>query len=229
MWQHRSHALEIIDLGPAHYTSQEYKHCLTVLFRLNRLLGFFSNTKKFLQSVSPHSTILDVGCGSGLFLLHLSNYFPAMKLMGIDTSSDAISEAKSNLQKTYLPDNACITFQKVTPEWKILPDSVDVVMATLVCHHLTDEQLITFFQSALHSAKKGVIIHDLHRSRIAYVLYKMISPLFRNRLITHDGLLSIKRGFKYNELMTLLKKAGIKKYEISWRFPFCWRIVLWKN
>lgn len=224
MWQTRSISKELIDLGPDYYTPDEYKNCLTKLFRINQLLGIFSNTKKFLKQLPSNATILDVGCGSGLLILNLSNCFPKMKFIGIDTSSAAIEQAKLNLLQ-----KKSVTFRIVNPHWKIAPNSVDIIMATFLCHHLTDDELVAFFQSSMVFAKKGIIIHDLQRNRLAYWLYKMVSPFFRNRLISHDGLISIQRGFKAKELVAIFKKAGITNYKLTWRFPFCWRIVIWKN
>jgi SAM-dependent methyltransferase len=225
----RSSTKEFIDLGPKYYTYKEYQHCLNCLFSINQLLGFFNNTKNFLKKISPQSTILDVGCGSGLFILHLSRYFPHMKFFGIDTSYDAVREAQYNLSRWKLSRNITIIFNQVEINWKFPSNSIDVLMATLFCHHLTDEELVIFLKNSMIYAKKAVIIHDLQRSQLSFWLYKIISPFFRNRLISHDGLISIQRGFKKSEIVSILKMAKIEKYNISWRFPFCWRIVIWKS
>jgi len=229
MWEKRSSAKELIDLGPEYYTPKEYQHCLKKLFLINKLLGFFANTKKTLKKISKTATILDVGCGSGLFLLHLSRHFPEMKFIGIDISSSAIQQAQQNLIDWKFLKTPSILFKEVTAAWEMPPNSVDVLVANLLCHHLTNEELIHFFRQSLFCTKEMVIIHDLHRHPLSYRLYKWISPFFRNRLITHDGLISIQRGFKKKELIFLLNKAGIKNYDLSWHFPFCWRIVLWKK
>ena len=72
-----------------------------------------------------------------------------------------------------------------------------------------------------------MIIHDLHRHYVAYWFYKLFSPiLFRNRLITHDGLISIKRGFTRKEWHSALNKAGLTNYTLKWCFPFRWQLIL---
>src|SRR5437016_831751 len=86
-FKQRSREKELLDLGSAYYTPEEYAHCQKMLFRVNQVFGFFWSTQKIVQRFSKISSLLDVGCGGGLFLLHLSKYFPEMKLMGIDISS----------------------------------------------------------------------------------------------------------------------------------------------
>ena len=226
MLTQRSQEKELLDLGSDHYTPAEFQHCQTKLFTINRLLGFFSSTVRLLKRFPKDSSVVDVGCGGGLFLLHLSQYFPAMNFLGIDISADAIQIAQ-HAKKTY-PD-AKVLFQQ-TPLDQIKKNTIDILLTTLVCHHMSDEELVEFLRLAFASTQKIVIINDLHRHAIAHWFYGLISPiLFRNRLITHDGLISIRRGFIRREWTLLLEKAGIKNYEIKWCFPFRWRVILWKT
>ena len=228
MLTQRSEEKELLDLGSAYYTAEEFHHCQKMLFKVNRLFGFFNTTVRFLKQFPKKSFVLDVGCGGGLFLLHLSNYFPAMRFLGIDISKEAIDIAKKE-QKNY--PNAAVLFQlEQQPTLSFPENHVDIVLATLVCHHLSDSELIEFLRLSLNIAKKAVLINDLQRSGLSQFFYRFISPiLFRNRLITHDGLISIRRGFKRKEWKLFLEKAGIKHYKITWCFPFRWRVVLWKE
>lgn len=224
MMKERSKEKELMDLGSSFYTSEEYSDCLRILFKVNRLLGFFNSTIKLLKQFPRDASLIDIGCGGGLFLLHLSKHYPDMQLLGIDVSDAAIEQAN-------LATHINLEFQ-LQPQLALdLPkDCVDIVLTTLVCHHIDDEELPAFLQNAYQAARKAVIINDLHRHALAYWFYKKISYiLFRNRLITHDGLISIQRSFKRAELQTLLKRANINHYQIKWGFPFRWQVVLWKS
>lgn len=228
----RSQEKELLDLGPTYYHQDEYAECLNLLFRMNVLLGFFHGTIKLLKSFSPHSSVLDIGCGGGLFLIRLSQYYPQMKFLGTDISSEAIHLSQLTLtahQKRNIAKN--VTFEiQAEPSLKLPENSVDIILATLVCHHLSDDQLIEFLKDSLKSVNKSVIINDLHRHWLAeWFYYPLCYLFFRNRLIIHDGLISIRRGFLRREWHTLLQKAGIDSYIIKWCFPFRWRIVLWKK
>lgn len=225
----RSEEKELMDLGPAYYTAQEYTHCMKMLFKINRLFGFFHATVKILRKFPRHATLLDVGCGDGLFLLHLARYFPDMRLTGSDISAPAIQLARQELRLKNESPN--ISFELLSESQLLLaPNSIDIILTTLMCHHLSNDELVSFLHVAIQNARRAVIINDLHRHSIAYWLYRFISPLlFRNRLITHDGLISIRRGFLRSEWQSLLQQAGVSHYQLKWGFPFRWQLILWKN
>jgi 2-polyprenyl-3-methyl-5-hydroxy-6-metoxy-1,4-benzoquinol methylase len=169
-------------------------------------------------------TILDVGCGGGAFTMELARSYPQAKVTGIDISQQAISYA--NKQLTNQPALTNLTFQLTDKSTLAYPaNQFDLVTATLVCHHLTDEELIAFLKQSVHIAKSAVILNDLHRHPLASLGFGVVAPLFfRNRLIWHDGLLSIKRSFKRNDWMRYLQAADIdlKRVCLTWHWPFRW-------
>lgn len=231
MLMERSKEKELLDLGPEFYSKEEYAQCLKILFKLNKILGFFRQTVKILKHFPKDLSLIDVGCGGGLFLLNLNKHYPHMQMLGVDISEEAIKLAQNEMQHWQHTSKTNIKFQlQHETELQLAENSVDIVLMTLVCHHIEDEALILLLQKANKAARKAVIINDLHRHRLAYWFYKMLSPLlFRNRLITHDGLLSIKRSFTRREFQRLLQQANIQNYQIKWGFPFRWSVLLWKN
>jgi len=231
MLTNRSQQKELIDLGSDFYTSAEYNDCLRKLFRVNKVFGIFYSTRQLLRQFSRTSTVLDVGCGGGLFLLNLSKHFPAMKMLGIDINPDAIQQAQQALVLWQQRQSGLqVSFQlQTTPTLTQVNSDIDILLVTLVCHHLSDEELIEFLQQAYQNARVAVVINDLHRHKLSQWLYKCVSPLlFGNRLITHDGLISIERGFTRAEWVLLLQKANIGSYQSKWCFPFRWQIILRK-
>jgi 2-polyprenyl-3-methyl-5-hydroxy-6-metoxy-1,4-benzoquinol methylase len=228
MITNRSQEKELIDLGPDFYSQQEYTDCLRKLFRVNRWFGFFRSTRKLLANFPKASSLLDIGCGGGLFILNLSKFYPEVQMFGVDINEQAIVEAKQELdiwQKKSLAMRVSFIHQP-HPD-KILNQEFDLISATLLCHHLGDEELIQFLQETLQKARYAVIINDLHRHWLSQKLYAMFSRiLFNNRLISHDGLISIRRGFTRDEWILLLKKANIEHYQLKWCLPFRWQIVI---
>jgi 2-polyprenyl-3-methyl-5-hydroxy-6-metoxy-1,4-benzoquinol methylase len=229
MLSQRSHQPEWMDLGDDFYTPAEYRDCLYQLDRIGRFLGGDQATFWALKKlpVSPKS-ILDVGCGGGLFTLRLASLYPQAQIVGIDISRDAIAFAQERL-KEHSPPLPNVQF--IIPESPQLDEttSFDVVMSTLVCHHLSDEQVVSFFKQACRVAKQAVIINDLHRHFLASIGFAAAVPLFfRNRMIWHDGLLSIRRSFTRQEWKNLLKAAAIEEsdYTISWHWAFRWIVMV---
>lgn len=229
MLSQRSHQPEWMDLGHSYYTSAEYQDCLYQLDRIGRFLGGDQATFKAFKklSISPQS-ILDVGCGGGLFTLRLAEQYPEANVVGIDLSKDAICFAKERLNEhnPFLPH-----VQFYVPNTPKLDEktSFDIVTSTLVCHHLSDEELVAFLQQACRIAKQAIILNDLHRHPLASIGFASIVPfLFRNRMIWHDGLLSIRRAFRRQEWKNLLRAAGIDEtaYTISWHWAFRWIVMI---
>ncbi|MCW8931262.1 MAG: methyltransferase domain-containing protein [Gammaproteobacteria bacterium] len=218
-FKQRSYEKELIDLGEPNYTPEEYNDCLEKLGSVGRLLGGDRATLKGFSNLNPYS-ILDVGCGGGFTVNLLSKKFTQCTVTGIDMSEKAINFCHTRHRK----ENRQIHFKHHANKGIIADEnSVDIITTTLVCHHMNDEELVEFLKQAKSVAKQEVIINDLHRHPIAYFFYFFMAPvLFRNRLISKDGLLSIKRGFIHSEWKKYLKLAGLQKndYKISWYFPF---------
>lgn len=213
-WSKRSNKLEILDLGPGHYTQNEYVDCLEKLDQVGKYLGGDKASFKALEKLS-FSSILDVGCGGGGFTQKLGRRYPDCRVKGIDISPDAIKYA------TKVNQLANVSFERCPLE-EIPSKSYDIVLTTLVCHHLSDNDLNSFITNCLRVAKKRVIINDLHRHPIAWgSFYLAASLFFRNRLIIHDGCLSVKRAFTKSDWNRYFNQLQIQG-NISWHFPFRW-------
>lgn len=227
MLSKRSHDLEFIDLGSAYYTAVEYKDCLYQLDRIGRYLGGNRATFKAFRKLKfiPES-ILDVGCGSGQFTISLAEHYPQAKIEGIDTSKEAIEIAQENLKNAHNTTSqvnfSLSTLQAISLQY-------DVVTATLLTHHLSDLELISFLREACQTAKRAVILNDLHRHFLASFSFGLIAPiLFPNRLIKHDGALSIRRAFTRQDWWNYLEAAGIdkKRCSITWHWAFRWIVMI---
>lgn len=219
-WQERSEKLELIDLGPQHYTQEEYDICLEQLDWVGEYLGGDRASFHALNQLnfSPTS-ILDVGCGGGGFTKKLGAKYDTCAVKGIDISSAAIDFA---IRQNHLEN---VEFERKYLE-EMPSKSYDIVIATLVCHHLKDEDLALFLKECLRVAKKRVVINDLHRHRVAYGAFWLVATLcFRNRLIVQDGCLSVKRSFVRRDWEEYSKALNCRT-SITWHFPFRWIVTM---
>jgi len=212
----RSKELEWLDTGE--YTEQQYRAALEKLGSVGRLLGGNRATFSALQKVEGEvSSLLDVGCGGGHFLAATAERFPRLALKGIDLNPLAVECA----QERY----PTLSFERLPLE-ELPDDSFDVVVCNLVCHHISDEELVAFIGQCRRVARRAVIFNDLHRHWLASAFYAVVAPLlFRNRMITHDGAISIRRAFIRSDWTRLLSE--VPKYQLSWYFPFRWIVLIY--
>jgi len=95
-------------------------------------------------------------------------------------------------------------------------DSFDVVIASQMTHHLTDEETVRHFREAWRVTRDALYLTDAHRNICAlsamWVLLRLMrmKPHFRS-----DGLLSVKRGWRVGEWRELAERAGIPRAKVS--------------
>jgi 2-polyprenyl-3-methyl-5-hydroxy-6-metoxy-1,4-benzoquinol methylase len=103
----------------------------------------------------------------------------------------------------------------------------DIVLCTLTIHHFDDEEILRLLGSLVNVSKLGVVINDLQRSKMAYRLFQTIAVLFRlNRMTKVDGLVSILRGFKKEELTQFSNKLKLENYSIQWKWAFRYQWII---
>jgi hypothetical protein len=73
-------------------------------------------------------------------------------------------------------------------------------------------------------ARRGLVVSDLERGRLAYVAARTMALVLRNRLTSHDGPVSVLRAYTALELRRVARTAGLRGVTASRRFPF--RVIL---
>lgn len=204
---------------------------LDKLENINRWLGgnkvSVNGLKSILknQSKEKEITILDVGCGHGDILRDVAKFGRKhnykFKLIGVDANPTAIEYA--NELSVDFPELSFETQDIFSDDFK--NRKYDVLLATLFFHHFKEPQLISFLESSLKSAGIGVVVNDLHRHKLAYYLFMLLSIFISNKMIINDGLISVLRGFKRKDLVGLSKELNVKP-RISWKWAFRYLWIL---
>ena len=89
------------------------------------------------------------------------------------------------------------------------PDaSVDIVSCCLFLHHLEPPQITRYLAEAQRVARVAVVINDLERSALHYRLAQLNRIIDRSRISRHDGPVSVRRAYTYNELARMLANTG---------------------
>jgi SAM-dependent methyltransferase len=82
--------------------------------------------------------------------------------------------------------------------------SIDLVSATKFAHHFSGAALARLLSEMSRVARRRVVVLDIRRHWLAYYGFVAWSRVFtRNRLVRHDGPLSVLRGFTIEELTDL--------------------------
>lgn len=204
---------------------------LDKLENINRWLGGNKVTLNGLKTIlknyskTEEITIIDLGCGHGDILRDIAKFGRKYKykfnLIGIDANPTAIEYA-NELSVNY-PELSFKTEDIFSEDFK--NRKVDIIIATLFLHHFKEEELTSFLKQSLKQTNIGIVVNDLHRHRLAYYLFLLLSIFINNKMIIEDGLTSVLRGFKRKDLEFLSKKINIKP-QISWKwaFRFLWII-----
>lgn len=219
----RSNELELLDAPniPKDLLFQNLRELDTV----NRLLGGHAITlagmKRLMTDKQKTYRIIDIGCGGGDAMKQIAEWAKKngfrVELTGVDMNADAIDFMRSYCSE--IPE-----IKGVVSDYRDYLKSgmeVDIVHCSLFCHHLKDDELTELFKYMQQYAKVGFVINDLHRHWFAYYSIKFLTRLLNgSSLVKNDAPLSVRRGFRKEELVQLLEKGGIKNYRVNWKWAF---------
>ncbi len=211
------------------------RDALDKIAKINQLLGGNQLTlqavKDLTRRISNQSeiTIVDVGCGNGDMLRALANYGLKnklnLRLIGIDANNFTINHARKLSENYSNIDFKCANiFDESLEELKC-----DIILCTLTLHHFKKNEILQLMTIFYTNSKIGVAINDLHRSALAYRLFQVVCFVFRlNAMSRKDGLLSILRGFKKEELVSFSEKLHFTNYKVQWKWAFRYQWIILK-
>lgn len=215
----RAEMTELMD-EPCSY--EELRACLHDIARVNTLTFAHRPTLSWLDELvrsRPASSgplrIVDVGCGYGDMLRRIDVWATkrqiAVTLTGIDLNPDAIRAARE----------ASGSHRRI--EWCVgdaLSDypagDTDVVLSTLLTHHLPEVKIVGFLRWMEQTARRGWFINDLHRQAVPYHLFRLWTRFSTlHAFVRHDGPVSIRRSFLHKDWSVLCAAAGIAAEAVS--------------
>jgi 2-polyprenyl-3-methyl-5-hydroxy-6-metoxy-1,4-benzoquinol methylase len=139
------------------------------------------------------SSVLDIGCGPGVFLSVVRDHFPGVSLAGTD-----ISDAAVNLAKKNIPSGK---FWRLDVTKDCVPETFDIVTMIDVAEHIDDD------------------CAAFANIRTICARYLLIMTL-EGRMRDFEADVGHVRNYKRDELPQKLEKAGftIRTYK-HWGFP----------
>ena len=211
---------ELPELMDGDCSYEDFRDCLRSLEKVNRWLLGYRPTLAWLKRL-PHGLrdavhIVDVGCGGGDLLRQIAVWARrrgiAVQLTGIDLNPYAAHAAAEFTPKelgiTWMTGDAMV----YRPE-----KPIDIVVSSLMAHHLEDEEIVALLRWMEATVKIGWFINDLERSEWSS---RMFGWGRWHRIVKHDGPVSFRRAFRKEDWVRLLAAAEVPQEAVTverWR------------
>jgi len=163
--------------------------------------------------------ILDVGFGDGDMLRRIERWAMRrrleVELVGIDLNPRSETAARA-----HTPGGSRIRW--LTGDYASLAgEPWDVIISSLVAHHMSEAELIAFLRFMETHATAGWFVNDLLRHSFAYHGFPLLARIEGwHPIVRQDGRLSIARAFRPAEWRPILAAANVADARVFRAFPF---------
>jgi 2-polyprenyl-3-methyl-5-hydroxy-6-metoxy-1,4-benzoquinol methylase len=215
---------ELPELMDGDCSYEDFRSCLRSLEQVNRWLLGYRPTMTWLKRL-PHGLrdpvhIVDVGSGGGDLLRQIAGWARrsgiAVQLTGIDlnpyAARAAVESTPKDLRIAWVTGDA-LAYEPEKP--------VDIVVSSLMAHHLEDEEIIALLQWMEATAQLGWFINDLERSEWSCRMFEWVGRMVEwHRFVRHDGPVSFRRAFREEDWVRLLAAAEVPRQAVMvehWR------------
>ncbi|MBX9678929.1 MAG: methyltransferase domain-containing protein [Gemmataceae bacterium] len=210
-----------------------HRQALDGLRRINAWSGsariLWSPIQQLARELGRPIRMLDLACGGGDVAIRLAQRAQRtnlpLRILGLDVSDVAVGHAseaaaKAGVSCNFLRKNA------ISDE---LPSDCDVAACSLFLHHLSEFDAICVLRKMSQAARHLVLVNDLVRSRLGWLLAKAGTLLLSRSPVVHvDGPRSVEGAFRIDEVRELARRAGMDDVTIASRFP-CRFLLSWSK
>ena len=204
---------------------EDYRRCLRDLSRVNRVTLTARPTLRWLarQNLQPGErfSLLDVAFGYGDILRAVRRWSGRRgldaELAGVDLNPWAARAARA-----VTPEADRISYITANAFDYVPERPIDFIVSAQFTHHLTDAEVVQFIRWMERTARRGWLISDIERSRIAHLGFNVLATVARwHHFVRSDGLISISRSFSPAELEARVADAGLSgTAAVRRHFPF---------
>jgi SAM-dependent methyltransferase len=229
----RIHAEEMMD--DLSIVDERLTRALRDLRLVNRWLGGHRAAAMvlapYLMAARRPVRALDLGTGGADFPIHLVRWADALgcevHVVGLDANPVTVSFARQQVARRLPPRLRgrvqVVEGDALAPPFG--PGTFDVVTAALFLHHFDDDEAVHVLHRMHTLARDGIVVNDLHRHPLAFYGLQLLSWLLPvSEMFAHDGPLSIRRGFRRDELRLLAERANLSHAAVRWHWAFRWTL-----
>lgn len=206
---------------------REFAAVLRDLARFNKaLLGHYPILRWLERALRGFASgrptvILDAGCGYGDLLRSIAHWAQRrglpVSLVGIDLNPETIRIARAAAEpgehiEFIVGDALCF----------VPPRRVDLIVNSLLAHHLPDSGIDALLHWMEATALRGWLIADLQRHPVPYYAIAVAGALLRvHPVVVSDGQISVTRSLTRAEWERRLAAAGLPPGSATVRWFLC--------
>jgi hypothetical protein len=189
------------------------------LARINGVMRQSAIMAKALSDLPAPKLLADLGGGDGRFLLsvarRLAKRWPGVRAVIADRQNIVTTQTREGFtalgwQCDVAQGDIFHTLPQLTP---------DIVIANLFLHHFEDTALADLLAlAAAHS--KAFVACEPRRSRFALLGAHLVGVLGANDVTRHDAVVSVRAGFRGEELSSHWPRGQVWSLDERAAFPF---------
>jgi 2-polyprenyl-3-methyl-5-hydroxy-6-metoxy-1,4-benzoquinol methylase len=184
--------------------------------------AYLTHLLPYLSTSGP-TTLLDVGSGGGDVARSLVRWAGRdgydLQITAIDPDERAHRFATSRQQYNNLEFRRALSSDLVAEGRRY-----DLVISNHVLHHLSPTELAGLLRDTEQLCRRAAFHSDIARSPVAYALFSVGTlPFFPGSLIRRDGLTSIRRSYRADELQAAARPQWLVQRERPFRILLTYR------
>ena len=152
-------------------------------------------------NIKPDQHILDVGCGTGTFVLLLKRQYASLQVTGLDPDPKALHRAKTKVTRAGVSVQLDLGYADELPYKE---QSFDRVLSSFMFHHLEGEDREKSLKEVLRVLKPGGSFHLLD-----FVASHASHGFFHRLIHSHAQL----KDNTHERLLQLMSRAGLTNAE----------------
>lgn len=202
---------------------------------LRGIEGLLTHLERMSDRLGSTIRLLDVGTGCGDIPLAALRWAERrgidLRIVGVDSLPASLDDARKQIARAAAlhpagPAAIESRIELVEADAFALGEryaagSFDVVHAGMFLHHFTEERIVTLLRLMATLASKLVVWNDLSRDPASRVAIRLLT-LPMSRVVRHDAVLSVDKGFLESDARELIARAGLPPPVMA-RWPWAGR------